>query len=123
MIMNKCLIALSCSAMLAGCGVIQVGPQATVPASARIRRVAPQQAERLYGMMVPLLRAMNDPLQPSEVHIGIIDDPQINAANAGSGNFYVTTGLLEKPATNSSGESWRTRSLTKSWDTWPKCRC
>jgi Zn-dependent protease with chaperone function len=96
MIMNKCMIALSCSAMLAGCGVIQVGPQATVPASARIRRVAPQQAERLYGMMVPLLRAMNDPLQPSEVHVGIIDDPQINAANAGSGNFYVTTGLLEK---------------------------
>ena len=82
-----------------------------------------QQAERLYGIMVPLLRAMNDPLQPSEVHVGIIEDPQIDAANAGICNFYVTTGLLEKPATDSSGDSWRTRSLTKIWDTWPKCRC
>jgi Zn-dependent protease with chaperone function len=96
MIMNRCMIVLAYSTMLAGCGVIQVGPQATVPASARIRRVAPQQAERLYGIMVPLLRAMNNPLQPSEVHVGFIDDPQINAANAGSSNFYVTTGLLEK---------------------------
>lgn len=90
------IIVLACSAMLAGCGAIRVGPQATVPASARIRRVAPQQAERLYNIMVPLLRAMNNPLRPNEVHVGIIDDPQINAANAGSGNFYVTAGLLEK---------------------------
>ena len=35
------------------CGAIQVGPQATVPASARIRHVASQQAERLYKIMVP----------------------------------------------------------------------
>jgi Zn-dependent protease with chaperone function len=88
--------ALVCSTMLAGCGAIQVGPQATVPPEARIRRVAPEQAERLYRIMVPLLRAMNDPLSPSEVRVGVLDDPSINAANAGGGNFYVTTGLLEK---------------------------
>jgi len=28
--------------------------------------------------------------------VTLLDDPQINAANAGSGEFYVTTGLLEK---------------------------
>ena len=82
--------------LIAGCGAIEVGPQATVPPSANIRRVAPEQAERLYRIMVPLLRAMNDPLDPGRVRVGIIDDPQINAANAGGGNFYVTTGLLEQ---------------------------
>jgi predicted Zn-dependent protease len=58
--------------------------------------VAPQQAERLYAIMVPLLKSMNRPLNPSEVRVGIMEDPQINAANAGGGNFYVTTGLLQK---------------------------
>jgi predicted Zn-dependent protease len=80
----------------AGCGAIEVGEQAAVPAKADIRRVAPQEAERLYRIMVPLLQNMDKPLHPSDVKIGIIDDKQINAANAGGGNFYVTTGLLEK---------------------------
>jgi predicted Zn-dependent protease len=42
---------------------------------------------------------MERPLDPREVRVGIIDDAQINAANAGGGNFYVTTGLLEKANT------------------------
>jgi len=88
--------ALVCAALLAGCGAVQVAPESSIPASADIRRVAPQQAERLYGIMVPLLRAMDDPLTPKQVQVGIIDDPSINAANAGGGNFYVTTGLLQK---------------------------
>jgi Zn-dependent protease with chaperone function len=46
--------------------------------------------------MVPLLRAMDKPKSPKEVQVGVIDDGQINAANAGGGRFYVTTGLLEK---------------------------
>jgi predicted Zn-dependent protease len=46
--------------------------------------------------MTPLLQAMNKPRRPSDVRIGIVDDPNINAANAGGGEFYVTTGLLEK---------------------------
>jgi predicted Zn-dependent protease len=87
---------LLCSAMVSSCGVVQVGPQATVPESANIRTVAPEKAERLYDIMVPLLRAMNNPLRPDQVHVGIVDDPGINAANAGGGNFYLTTGLLEK---------------------------
>jgi predicted Zn-dependent protease len=46
--------------------------------------------------MIPLMAKMNKPLSPSQVKVGIMDDPHINAANAGSGEFYVTTGLLEK---------------------------
>jgi predicted Zn-dependent protease len=82
--------------LCAGCGAVQVGSQASVPAKADIRRVAPHEAERLYSIMVPLLRHMDNPREPNEVRIGIIDDAQINAANAGGGNFYVTRGLLEK---------------------------
>ncbi|HWO43059.1 MAG TPA: M48 family metallopeptidase [Candidatus Eisenbacteria bacterium] len=85
-----------CVLPITACGAIRVRPQATVPPAADIRRVAPQQAERLYKIMVPLLQAMDDPLRPSEVRIGVIDDPSINAANAGGGTFYVTAGLLEK---------------------------
>jgi putative metalloprotease len=39
---------------------------------------------------------MDRPKTPKDVYIGIFDDSQINAANAGGGQFYVTTGLLEK---------------------------
>ena len=39
---------------------------------------------------------MDHPRTPKEVYVGIVDDPQINAANAGGGQFYPTTGLLEK---------------------------
>jgi putative metalloprotease len=39
---------------------------------------------------------MDKPRPPSQVKVGIMDDPQINAANAGNGEFYVTTGLLQK---------------------------
>ena len=46
--------------------------------------------------MVPLLRATDKARNLKEVRVGIIADPNINAANAGGGEFYVTTGLLEK---------------------------
>ncbi|HEV8343244.1 MAG TPA: M48 family metallopeptidase [Candidatus Binatia bacterium] len=59
-------------------------------------RLDPNQAARLEKIMVPLLRAMNRPRSPKEVRIGIVADPNINAANAGGGEFYITTGLLEK---------------------------
>ena len=54
------------------------------------------QAERLKNVMVPLMKAMDHPLQPSQVKVGIMDDSHINAASAGGGEFYVTRGLLEK---------------------------
>lgn len=45
---------------------------------------------------MPLLQHMNNPIPTNKVTIGIQDDPHINAANAGGGEFYVTTGLLQK---------------------------
>jgi len=59
-------------------------------------KVDPSQAERIQRVMVPLLKGMNKPLQPSEVRIGIIESDDINAANAGGGEFYITTGLLKR---------------------------
>jgi predicted Zn-dependent protease len=60
------------------------------------RPLDPQQAERLKNVMVPLLAKMDKPLDPSQVSISFLDDPNINAANAGGGKFFVTRGLLEK---------------------------
>ena len=85
--------AIVVTAYVGGCAVSS-GPQE--PQAPDIRQVSPQQAQRIYRVMRPLLAAMNNPKSPKEVYIGIIDDAEINAANAGGGQFYVTTGLLQK---------------------------
>ena len=77
-----------------GCAAVSSGPPE--PQAPDIRRVSPQQAQRVYRVMTPLLAAMNNPKSPKNVYVGIIDDADINAANAGGGQFYVTTGLLQK---------------------------
>jgi predicted Zn-dependent protease len=86
--------------LLNGCAVSDNGPAPQPSRQAQrapnVRKLEPRQAERLYGIMVPLLRAMDKPKSPREVQLGVIDDPSINAANAGGGRFYVTTGLLER---------------------------
>ena len=46
--------------------------------------------------MPPLFQHMNRPLPLNQVSVTILDDPQVNAANAGGGKFYVTTGLLQR---------------------------
>ena len=46
--------------------------------------------------MVPLLRAGDKTRSLKQIRVGLIEDPNINAANAGGGEFYVTTGLLQK---------------------------
>jgi Zn-dependent protease with chaperone function len=46
--------------------------------------------------MIPLLQVMNRPIASGQVQINVVDDPQINAGSAGSGQFVVTTGLLSK---------------------------
>jgi Zn-dependent protease with chaperone function len=46
--------------------------------------------------MTPLIQHMNHPIPLNQVRVGILEDPQINAANAGGGEFYITTGLLER---------------------------
>jgi predicted Zn-dependent protease len=83
-----------------GCAVETVSQERRAPQDTRrsqsSQRVNPKDAERLERVMVPLLRAANKPRNLKEVKVGIIADPNINAANAGGGEFYVTTGLLEK---------------------------
>ena len=68
----------------------------TAPTRRSAAKLDPAQAERLQRVMVPLLKGMNTPLQPNQVKVAVVDDPSINAANAGGGQFLVTTGLLEK---------------------------
>jgi Zn-dependent protease with chaperone function len=60
------------------------------------RPLGPEQAARLQRLMVPLIKAMDHPKPLNQVKIAVIDDPRINAANAGGGEFYVTRGLLER---------------------------
>jgi len=55
-----------------------------------------QQAERVRRIMAPLVAAMDHPRPLNQVKVGIMDDPHVNAASAGGGEFYVTTGLLQK---------------------------
>lgn len=56
----------------------------------------PSQTARLQRIMVPLLQAGNKTRSLKQARVGVIEDPNINAANAGGGDFYVTTGLLQK---------------------------
>ncbi|HEY3068465.1 MAG TPA: M48 family metallopeptidase [Methylomirabilota bacterium] len=72
------------------------GGSTTTQKTASTRQVDPRLAERLQTVMTPLLRNMDHPIPLNQVKVGIMDDPHINAANAGGGEFYVTTGLLEK---------------------------
>jgi len=60
------------------------------------RALDPQQAERIKRIMGPLVAVMDHPRPLSQVRVGIMDDPHVNAASAGGGEFYVTTGLLLK---------------------------
>lgn len=56
----------------------------------------PQQAERIKRIMGPLVAVMDHPRPLSQIRVGIMDDPHVNAASGGGGEFYVTTGLLKK---------------------------
>jgi predicted Zn-dependent protease len=77
----------------------QPAPTSRQP-TASSRPVDPAQAQRLQQVMTPLIKAMDHPIPLDQVKVGIMDDSHINAANAGGGEFYVTTGLLEKADDN-----------------------
>jgi len=70
-------------------------PQETARSSAS-RPLDARQTERVQRVMMPLLRATDNPRRLNEIRVRVIDDPNINAANAGGGEFQVTTGLLQK---------------------------
>lgn len=58
--------------------------------------VTAREAQRLQRVMAPLIRGMDHPRPLNQVKVGIMDDANINAASAGGGEFYVTTGLPHK---------------------------
>lgn len=88
--------------LAAGCaGVGGAPPSEPQPTRTGENRPAPQpldaqQAERIRRIMAPLVAAMDHPRPLNQVKVGIMDDSQVNAASAGGGQFYVTTGLLQK---------------------------
>jgi predicted Zn-dependent protease len=61
---------------------------------AREKPRAEQQLDRIRAVMLPLLQATDRRIAVDDVRITIIDEAAINAASAGNGRFYVTTGLL-----------------------------
>ncbi len=89
-------IALLAAACAAPTSAPRPAPRADTGGRPSARQVDPAQAQRLQALMTPLIQAMNNPRPLNKVRIGLIDDDQINAANAGGGEFYVTTGLLRK---------------------------
>jgi putative metalloprotease len=93
------LAALGCALAL-GCVLpptsSEPGPAPAPSSQPKPSPATPAQAARLQRVMVPLLQEMDSPIPVERVSVGIIKDPQINAANAGSGQFFLTTGLLER---------------------------
>jgi len=57
---------------------------------------AEQQMDRLRTVMLPLLQATDRRIGVEDVRLSIVDEAAINAASAGNGQFYVTTGLLSQ---------------------------
>jgi predicted Zn-dependent protease len=84
----------------AGCAIETVSPPAPAPArkppEASAKPLDPSQTARLQRIMLPLVRAGNKTRSLKQVRVTVIEDSKINAANAGDGEFYVTTGLLQK---------------------------
>jgi Zn-dependent protease with chaperone function len=99
--MSRALTGVLVAAFTLGCaGPVTApppGPTSQRPTSTQTGRpVDARDTERLRRVMGPLIQAMNNPRPLRNVKVGIMDDPHINAANAGDGEFYVTRGLLEK---------------------------
>ena len=96
------VVAMSLMFLLVGCATgtsqrTEPGePTASRKPEPSARQIDARQAERLQRVMTPLIENMSHPLQLNTVRVTLLEDPQINAANAGGGEFYVTTGLLEK---------------------------
>ena len=61
-------------------------------ASSRIRSDA--QAARVRAVMLPLLRGTDHRTRADHIQISVVEDAAINAATAGDGRYFVTTGLL-----------------------------
>lgn len=83
--------------LLIGCAELLPAPRASgSSAASKAVQIDPAQGRRVGGIMMPLVQHMNRPISAQNVRVGVFKDADINAANAGGGQFYVTTGLLQK---------------------------
>lgn len=106
--LTTAIAALLASVTLSAC--IAVGPApsrraprdeySAPPPPYSTRRGETGDAERLRRVMVPLLQAMDRPCRVDQTRVGIINQSEINAANAGNCEFYVTLGLLRRANDN-----------------------
>jgi predicted Zn-dependent protease len=64
--------------------------------SSRDQAQTEYQVERVRQIMRPLLQATDHRIKAANVHLKVVDDAAINAASAGDGQFFVTTGLLRQ---------------------------
>jgi predicted Zn-dependent protease len=87
-------------ALATGCTLETASPPSPSPTrkspEASTKPLDPSQSARLQRIMVPLLQAGNKTRSLKQARVAVIEDSNINAANAGGGEFYVTTGLLQK---------------------------
>ena len=105
--LKRSLIAAPVALGLAACAPLDVnqspsGTSSSPPqygAAAGDQPVTPlttAQARRLKSIMDPLVQHMNRPIPLNQVKVTVLADSHINAANGGGGDFYVTSGLLQK---------------------------
>jgi predicted Zn-dependent protease len=90
------LVLVILSAASSGFRYAPVPKHRAVAFSESNRRGDSRMEDRLRQAMIPLLRAMDRPCQPDEVRVQIINQPAVNAANAGGCQFFATTGLLQR---------------------------
>jgi putative metalloprotease len=55
-----------------------------------------QQLSRVRAVMLPLLNVTNHRISFDRIRVSLVDDPAVNAASAGNGRYFVTTGLLNQ---------------------------
>jgi predicted Zn-dependent protease len=91
------VLALSLTACVADDGQAQSPkPQPQAQPEMKTVQITAAEQQRLKNVMAPLLQHMNKPMPVDQIKIAVVEDDHINAANAGGGNFMVTTGLLKK---------------------------
>ncbi|MDH3446164.1 MAG: M48 family metallopeptidase [Deltaproteobacteria bacterium] len=100
MILPRTIAILILTGLTTGCALETASSRRPAPqetrSSSTSRPLDAKQTERVQRIMLPLLRGTNNPRRLNEIRVRVIDDPNINAANAGDGEFQVTTGLLRK---------------------------
>ena len=89
------VLEFSSAPVTAGSRAFRNGPYYE-PAPSRNRRTESGQTERLQAVMIPLIRAMDRPCPVDQVQISVVNQPEINAGNAGGCQFLVTAGLLRQ---------------------------